>query len=126
MPQVYTALQSEAKVNGETVEGLQAIEFREQKSRSDVGAIGTDERVAVVFGLRIVTGRLRVASASPALDALVQSREPFSITAILRHGDVTRTVAFDECVMDEKSFLLTAAAHGETVYHFSATRLREE
>jgi hypothetical protein len=126
MPQVYTALQSEAKVNGDTVEGLQSIEFREQKSRSDVGAIGTDERVAIVFGLKVVTGRLRVASASSALDDLVQSREPFSVTAILRHGDDTRTVAFDECVMDEKSFALNAAAHGETIYTFSATRLREE
>ena len=48
------------------------------------------------------------------------------MTAILRHGEDTRTVAFDDCVMDEKSFGLTAAAHGETVYQFSATRLREE
>jgi hypothetical protein len=126
MPQVYTAFHSEAKVNGETIEGLQAIEYREQKSRSDVGAIGTDERVAVYFGLRIVTGRLRVASANTTLDRLVQSGEPFSITAILRHGDTSRTVAFDDCVMDEKAFALAAATHGETVYQFSATRMREE
>ena len=31
MPQVYTALPSEAKVNGETIEGLQSIEYREQQ-----------------------------------------------------------------------------------------------
>ena len=126
MAQVYTALQSEAKVNGETIEGLQSIEFREQKSRADVGAIGSDERIAVVYGLKVVTGRLRVASANAALDDLLTSRDAFSVTAILRHGDDTRTVAFDECVMDEKSFALTAAAHGETVYQFSATRLRQE
>ena len=126
MPQVYTALQSEAKVNGESIEGLQAIEYREQKSRSDVGAIGTDERVAVVYGLRIVTGRLRVASANTTLDGLADSGAAFSITAILRHGDTTRTVAFDDCVMDEKAFAMAAATHGETVYQFSATRMREE
>jgi hypothetical protein len=126
MPQVYTALQSEAKVNGESIEGLQAIEYREQKSRSDVGAIGTDERVAVVYGLRIVTGRLRVASANTTLDGLVDSGDAFSITAILRHRDTTRTVAFDDCVMDEKAFAMAAATHGETVYQFSATRMREE
>jgi hypothetical protein len=126
MPQVYTAFQSEAKVNGETIEGLQAIEYREQKSRADVGAIGTDERVAVYFGLRIVTGRLRVASANTTLDGLVGTGEAFSITAILRHGETSRTVAFDECVMDEKSFGLSTDAHGETIYAFSATRMREE
>jgi hypothetical protein len=126
MPQVYSALRSEAKVNGQTIEGLQSIEYREQKSRSDVGSIGTDERVAVVFGLKIVTGRLRVASADKTLDGLVSTGEAFSITAILRHGETTRTVAFDECVMDEKTFAMEAAVHGETVYQFSATRLREE
>jgi len=126
MPQVYSALHSEAKVNGESVEGLQAIEYRELTSRTDVGAIGTNERVAVVFGQRVVSGRLRVASANTALDGLAASGDPFSITAILRHGKATRTVAFDECVMDEKAFAMTAAAHGETVYEFSATRIREE
>jgi hypothetical protein len=126
MPQVYTSFASEAKVNGETIEGLQSIEYREQKSRSDVGAVGTDERVAIYFGLRIVTGRLRVASANTTLDGLVDTGEAFSVTAILRHGDNSRTVAFDECVMDEKAFALSTDAHGETIYAFSATRMREE
>ena len=126
MPQVYTAFRSEAKVNGETIEGLQAIEYREETARSDVGAIGTDERVAVYFGMRVVSGRLRVASANPTLDGLVASREPFAIAALLRHGESSRTVAFDDCVMDEKSFALSTGGHGETVYGFSATRMREE
>jgi len=124
--QIYTAFASEAKVNGETIEGLQAIEYRQIKNRYDVGAIGTDERVGVYYGLKIVTGALRVASANSTLDALVSSNEEFSISATLRHADSSRTVTFDACRMDEKRFSLSTEAHGETVYSFTATRVREE
>jgi hypothetical protein len=126
MPQIFTAFASEARVNGEIVEGLQAIEYRHVRNRFDVGAIGTDERVAVYFGLRLVAGQLRVASDSPALDALLTSGETFAVSATLRHGDAARTVTFDDCVMEEKTFALATQAHGESTYTFSATRVREE
>ena len=45
MPQlIYTAARSEAKVNEETIEGLQAIDYRVVRNRHDVGAVGTNER----------------------------------------------------------------------------------
>ena len=40
MPQVFTAFASEVKVNEETVEGLQSIEYSLVKNRQHVGAIG--------------------------------------------------------------------------------------
>jgi hypothetical protein len=126
MPQVFTAFASEARVNGNVVEGLQAIEYHHRKSRYDVGAIGTDERIAVYFGMRVVIGSLRVASDNADLDTLLDSGEQFTVSAVLRHGDSSRTVTFDGCVMDEKSFALSTQAHGEAVYTFSATRVREE
>jgi hypothetical protein len=126
MAQVYTAFASEAKVNEETIEGLQSIEYRQVKNRHDVGAIGTDERITVYFGLRVVVGRLRVASAVPTLDRLLDTNEEFSISAVLRHGETTRNVTFDGCFMDEKTFSLSADVHGETIYSFTATRVREE
>jgi hypothetical protein len=126
MPQVFTAFASEARVNGNVVEGLQSIEYRHGRSRYDVGAIGTDERVAVYFGLRVVIGVLRVASDNADLDKLLDSGEEFTVSAVLKHGDSSRTVTFDGCVMDEKTFALTTESHGEAVYTFSATRVREE
>ena len=126
MAQVYTAFASEAKVNEETIEGLQSIEYRQVKNRHDVGAIGTDERITVYFGLRVVVGRLRVASAVPTLDRLLDTNEEFSISAVLRHGETTRNVTFDGCFMDEKTFSISADVHGETIYSFTATRVREE
>jgi hypothetical protein len=126
MPQIYTAFASEVKVNDETIEGLQSIEYGMTKSRRDVGAIGTDERIAVYFGLKVVTGTLTVASANPTLDGLLNSNETFSISATLAHGETVRHVAFDECYMENKSFSLSTENHGATVYAFTATRVREE
>jgi hypothetical protein len=126
MPQVYTAFASEVKINEETIEGLQSIEYAQSKTRRDIGAIGTDERIAVYFGMKVVTGRLRITSASPTLDRLLDANEEFSISATLRHGETARNVAFDGCYLDDKSFALGAEGHGETLYSFSATRVREE
>ena len=126
MPQIYTAFASEVKVNEETVEGLQSIEYSLAKNRRDIGAIGTDERIAVYFGLKIVTGKLRVASANPTLDGLLQTNDTFAISATLRHRDTTRKVSFDGCYMENKAFALSTENHGDTVYSFTATRVREE
>lgn len=126
MPQIYTAFSSEVKVNDETLEGLQSIEYTQVKNRQDVGAIGTDERVAVYFGMKIVNGKLHVASANTTLDQLLQDNESFTLTAQLKHGETARNVAFDDCYLDDKQFGMSAEGHGETVYTFTATRLREE
>ncbi|MBL8396622.1 MAG: hypothetical protein JNL84_00545 [Candidatus Accumulibacter sp.] len=126
MPQIFNAFASQVKVNDETIEGLQSIEFAQAKNRQDIGAIGTDERIAVYFGLKLVTGRLRVASANATLDQLLQDNARFSITAALKHGDQARNLSFDDCYLDDKQFAMSAQGHGETVYAFTATRLREE
>ncbi|MEA2717543.1 MAG: hypothetical protein QOI99_1860 [Actinomycetota bacterium] len=127
MPQtIYTAATSEAKVNEETIEGLQAIEYRHVRSRHDIGAVGTSERIAVYYGLTTVSARMRVASANATLDGLLQSGAEFSVSVQLKHGDNARNVSFDGCYMEDKAFALDTENHGETIYTFTATRVREE
>jgi len=126
MGQIYTAFASEVKVNDETVAGLQSIQYAVQRNRQAVGAVGTDERIAVYFGLRMVTGSLTVASVSATLDKLMKSGDTFSISAVLKYGADTRNVTFDECYCETKSFGMNAESHAQTVYGFSATRVREE
>ena len=126
MALVLTAQHSEVKINEETVEGLQSIEYNLVKNRSHVGAIGSDERIAVYFGMKTVLGRLRVASANATLDKFLGTNEEFSISATLTYGKTTRKVTFDSCYLEDKAFAMAAAAHGETIYSFTATRLREE
>jgi hypothetical protein len=126
MPQVFTAFASEVKVNEETVEGLQSIEYSLVKNRQHVGSIGTDERIAVYFGMKVVAGKLRVASINKTLDGFLQANTEFSISATLKHLDTTRKVTFDSCFLEDKAFAMISEGHGETVYSFSATRVREE
>ena len=126
MPQLYTAFASEVKVNEETIEGLQAIEYTLSKNRRDVGAIGTAERVGVYFGLQVVVGRLRVASANLTLDRFLQENTRFSISATLKHEETSHRLTFDDCFMEDKSFGMDVESHGSTVYTFTATRVREE
>jgi len=126
MPQVFTAFASEVKVNEETVEGLQSIEYSLVKNRQHIGAIGTDERIAVYFGLKLINGKLRVASLNKTLDKFLQANTEFSISATLKQGETAKKVTFDSCFLDDKSFSMLSDGHGETVYSFTARRLREE
>ncbi|PYP88707.1 MAG: hypothetical protein DMF61_05860 [Blastocatellia bacterium AA13] len=126
MPEIYSAFASEVKVNQETIEGLQSIEYVMVKNRQSVGAIGSDERIAVYFGLKSVNGKLRVASGNKTLDDLLQKDTEFSISATLKHRDTTRKVTFDSCYIEDKSFGMASQGYGETIYSFTATRVREE
>jgi hypothetical protein len=126
MPQVFTAFASEVKVNEETLEGLQSIEYSMVKNRQHIGAIGTDERIAVYFGLKLVNGKLRVASINKTLDGFLQANTEFSISATLKQGEAARKVTFDSCFLEDKAFSMLSDGHGETVYSFTATRVREE
>src|SRR5262245_19549027 len=106
MPEIYSATASEVKIDKDTIEGLQAIEYTMVRNRQDIGAIGTNERIAVYFGMTVVSGRLRVASANKVLDGLLQSAASFNVSATLKHGATTRQVTFDNCYMEDKQFSL--------------------
>ena len=61
------------------------------------------------------------------MSGLLTSGAAFQLVANLGlRGDPTRTVAFDECFMTDKAFQLSTGGHAETVYAFTATRVREE
>ena len=126
MPQIYTAFASQVKINQNTVEGLRSIEYDVVKNRRDIGAIGTDERIGVYFGLKCIIGKLRVASANVTLDDLLANNAEFAISVLLKHGETERKLTFFSCFLDDKTFAMGAAQHGETVYAFSATGMNEE
>lgn len=128
MATLFAASESSVMVDGEAIEGVRAIEYRHLQQRSNVYALGSTERVGMVSGGQSVEGRLRVASTSAKLNALTG---PFQVIGTLRHTGAdnktkTMTVTFDECYLTDKSFAIETSGHGETVYTFSAIRLREE
>lgn len=131
MPKVFSANRSSVLVDGEAVEGLQNIAFRVVTEREDIRAIGSDERIDVSFGLRTVHGELVVKSNADKLDTLLQERAKFQLVVNLKKEigistDATRSLSFDDCFVEGKSFGMDAGGTATTTYSFTATRVREE
>ena len=125
MPTIFVANESSVLVDGQAVEGVQALEYRRQEARANVYAIGSTERIGIISGAAHVEGSLVVASTSQALDRIA-AEKPFQISAQLKHGDTHVAVTFDDCFLAGKSFQLGVGNHGEAVYSFTAARVREE
>lgn len=128
MATILSANRSNVLVNGKVIEGLQEITYQTVQPQMEIAAIGTDERVGVVYGMTKVTGALRVRSASDELDALIQSKASFQILASLKHmaaeAETSKELTLDECYMTGRSFGLAAGGVVEVIYQFSATRVR--
>jgi hypothetical protein len=124
VPTIFAANESSVLLDGEPVEGVRAIEYRQERVRSSIYALGSAERIGLVSGPQVVEGRLKVASSDPRLDAL-DPNASFQIAAQLKQGATTKTVTFDECYMTQKTFEMGVGAHGEALYAFTATRVRE-
>lgn len=130
MPTVFSANRSSILVDGQAVEGLQSLVFRVVTEREDIRAVGSDERVDVIFGLRTVHGELAVQSASKDLDDRLAGRTKFQLVANLKRDESSdapkRTLSFDDCFVEAKSFTMSAGGSAATTYTFTATRVREE
>jgi len=130
MPTVFTANRSNVLIEGEAIEGLQSLTFRVVTEREYVRAVGSDERIDVSFGMRTVEGEMVVRSASFNLDIHLQQQSKFQLVANLKKDESsdspTRTLSFDDCYVESKSFDMDAGGSTTTTYLFSATRVREE
>ncbi len=120
---IFAANESNVQVNGQPIEGVRAVEYQYRQARSSVYALGSAERVGIVSGARYVEGRIRVASTAPALDGLAPE-VTFAVLMTLRQGETSVEVAFDDCLLTEKTFDLGVGGHGEAVYAFTASRVR--
>lgn len=130
MPTVLNANNSALLVDGDNVEGVQSIAFRVVTERENIRAIGSDERVAVSFGLRTVQGEIVIRSMSAVLDGKLATRSSFNMVASLKSGPgaetAQRSYAFDDCYVETKSLGISAGGTAETTYVFTSTRVREE
>lgn len=129
MPTVFSANRSSVLVDGKPLEGLQSLVFRLVTEREDIRAVGSNERIDVIFGLRTVKGELVVRSANFELDTLLADRAKFQLVATLKRtegNDDVRTLSFDDCFVEGKAFQMDAHGSAVTNYAFTATRVREE
>ena len=75
---------SNVKCDGEVIKGLQSIDWKIVKRRSNVHNIGIHERVGIDYGDMYVTGVLRVRSAFPKFDKYMGEEKPFQLVAELK------------------------------------------
>jgi len=130
-PVIISANVSNIKVDGEVIPGLQAIEYKIVRNRQNVHNIGIDERIGVDYGPMYVTGTLRVRSTHPPFDTMlvtgVAEVKPFQLVVELKKGGQSiKTLSFDECYLESKSFSMDANGVGMSDYSFTGTRLREQ
>jgi hypothetical protein len=125
MPTIYAANESNVLLDGKAIEGVRALEYSRQQAFDSVYGMGSSERIDVTAGASVVVGTLRVASTAPALDKLDHTAA-FQLSAQLVHGSAKLTVTFDECHMDGRNLQLDVGGTAESVYTFTATRVREE
>ncbi len=130
MPTILAASRSNVLLDGEPIEGLQSLNYKVKKNREDIPAIGTDERIDVSFGLKVVEGTLKVKSTNGVLNGHLADNTKFQVVANLKKelgvSQATQTVTFDDCFMDDKDFGIEANGVAVTTYFFTATRVREE
>jgi hypothetical protein len=127
-PTIITANVSNIKIDGEVVPGLQAIEYKIVRNRSNVHAIGSEERLAQDTGNLYVTGSFRVKSTDFRLDKWIvlgiDKPETFQIVIELKKSGIAQTtIAFDECTLEGKTFSMDANGVGMSDYAFTSTRI---
>ena len=71
--QAWSARDSKVMVDSHEVTGLQSIEFKEDRSRRDIQAIGEPLRQGVEYGVRVINGTLRVQSSCKPLEEKLPS-----------------------------------------------------
>jgi hypothetical protein len=130
-PAIMSANVSNIKIDGEAVPGLQAIEYKIVRNRQNVHSIGGDERIGVDYGPMFVTGTMRVRSTAPKLDTIlvtgIAQIKPFQLVVELKKGgESLKTLSFDDCYLESKTFSMDANGVGISDYTFTATRLREQ
>lgn len=123
MTTIFAANESTVLLDGKPVDGVRSLEYTRSQDFESVHALGSAERVGVVAGPMSVQARLRVVSTAQPLDSKTGS---FQVTANLVHGSAKLTVTFDECYLTGRSMELGMGGAAESVYEFTATRVREE
>lgn len=130
MPTILAAARSSVLIDGEAIEGLQSITYEVVKNQENIAAIGTDERIDVSFGLKMVKGTLKVKSTSLKLNELMTNNGSFQIVANLKKElgttQAVQMVTFDDCYIEDKDFGLDTNGVAVTAYKFTSTRVREE
>jgi len=130
MATIWSATESKVMVDSSEIEGLQSIEFKVNRNRTDIVAVGKPLRQGVEYGVKVINGKLRVKSSCIPLDEKLSKTgledAKFTLQAQLKKGSQEKNVTFQDCYLDDREFTMDVNGVGITVYTFSATELEEK
>lgn len=128
--ELWSARESKVFMDSTEIEGVQTVDFRVNRNRSDVIAVGQTLRQGVEYGVKEVTGTIHLKSSSEPLDAklrlddLEQAR--FTLSLQLKKGQQQWNITFQECYLDSREFTMDVNGVGIAVYTFTATNVQDE
>jgi hypothetical protein len=126
---IWSATESKVVIESTEIDGLQSIEYKVNRSRSDIVAIGQGLRQGVEYGVKVINGKLRVKSSCSILDEKLNKTNmedaKFTMTANLKKGNLSKTISFQECYLDDREFSMEINGVGIATYTFSAMDVQE-
>ena len=133
MSSLIAANASQITIDGKTVPGIQSIDFKISRNRQNIHAVSGEERLGAYYGALFVQGSIQIKSNYDPLDKkmyeTITGLKFFQIVVQLQPQAIdkpTKKITFDECILEDKTFAMSAAGVGVTTYNFTATRVREE
>jgi len=126
-PLVASANVSNVKCDGEVIKGMQSIDYKIVKRRSNIHSIGLHERVGIDYGEMFVTGIIRVRSSYLPFDDNMQKEKHCQLVVELKNSKESMgTIAFDEVFIESKNFTMEVNGIALSEYAFTSTRIRQK
>ena len=138
-PEIYSSRESIVTIGSTQVDGIQSIDWKVNRQRSDVYGTGQDLRLGVEYGVKQITGTIRIKSTCEALDAKLKqagvTESMFPMTIILKKaGGVGSTsgaaqdftFVFDQCYVDSVERSMDVNGVAISTYLFTATNVIAE
>jgi len=140
-PEIYSSRDSTVSVDSKKVDGIQSIEWKVNRQRSDVYGTGQNLRLGVEFGVKLISGTIKVKSSISALDTKIidddLTKAVFQLVVELNklggvepsHGAMSTNpfkFTFDGCYVDTHERSMDVNGVPISIYTFTATDLKEE
>jgi hypothetical protein len=142
-PEIYSSRESVVQIDGKEVDGIQSIDWKENRQRTDVYGTGEDLRIGVEYGVKLISGTIRVKSSINALDVKLKLTEVTAskfdmIITLKKTGGVgttpgeasangpTFTFTFDQCYVDSVERSMDVNGVAISTYLFTASNVIAE
>src|SRR5690606_9899754 len=129
--QFWSSRDSKVFIGTKELEGVQSIEWKVDRSRIDVDAVGSTLRQGVAYGTKRINGTIKIKSTSDLLDPLlhkdIEADGKFNLQLQLKRNssadDKEWTVTLQDCYLEKREVAMDVNGVAVGVYSFTATNI---